>query len=317
MGVVFTLTLNQCQWHGTENCVWNWLLPNHNKTNKELLVYFLGCASCDNLNVARSHHDIEILASLLAFCKGNPPVTTRYPSQGADNANVSYFCFSFHWTSYTVYGKSNIMYWCPRYIWPEWTIAVVLRNFVFPLCFCHTFFLWCFLLCFLFIWYFNILYFVFPLKFSHTLFSLMFLTCYALPHVFDIPCCRLCFYILSTVFAKLHRHISFCLWNFIDGRCWSKFFCVKMYWTPAKMLLLADVDECSFVNPVSVMFLTYFVSLMCLTYFVFPYVMTYFIFPVCLYMPFNNRLCYKVTLYLERCLQFRFALFHFSHVNNS
>ena len=31
----------------------------------------------------------------------------------------------------------------------------------------------------------------------------------------------------------------------------GKIFCIKMYWTPAKMLLLADVDEYSFANAVS------------------------------------------------------------------
>ena len=31
-------------------------------------------------------------------------------------------------------------------------------------------------------------------------------------------------------------------------RCWGKIYCMKMYWTPAKILLLADADEYSFVN---------------------------------------------------------------------
>ena len=40
-----------------------------------------------------------------------------------------------------------------------------------------------------------------------------------------------------------------CTWAFADlSRCWGKFFCIKMYWAPAKMLLLADVDEYSFIN---------------------------------------------------------------------
>ena len=34
----------------------------------------------------------------------------------------------------------------------------------------------------------------------------------------------------------------------LHGRCWSKNFWIKMYWTPAKMLLLADVEEYSFAN---------------------------------------------------------------------
>ena len=51
-----------------------------------------------------------------------------------------------------------------------------------------------------------------------------------------------------TVFAKLHRHISFCWCWLLNGRCWGKILCIKMYWTSAKMLLLADVGEHSFAN---------------------------------------------------------------------
>ena len=50
------------------------------------------------------------------------------------------------------------------------------------------------------------------------------------------------------VFAKLHRHISFCWRQLLNGRCQVKFFCKNMYWTPAKMLSLADVDVYSFAN---------------------------------------------------------------------
>ena len=50
-----------------------------------------------------------------------------------------------------------------------------------------------------------------------------------------------------------------CLWNYISTSAFddvsylisdveAKFFCIKIYWTPAKMLLLADVDEYSFPN---------------------------------------------------------------------
>ena len=34
----------------------------------------------------------------------------------------------------------------------------------------------------------------------------------------------------------------------LNGRRWGKIFCIKMYWTQAKMLLLADVDEYSFAK---------------------------------------------------------------------
>ena len=51
-----------------------------------------------------------------------------------------------------------------------------------------------------------------------------------------------------TVFAKLHRHISFCRCKLLNGRCWGKILCIKMYWTPAKMQLFADVGEYSFAN---------------------------------------------------------------------
>ena len=44
------------------------------------------------------------------------------------------------------------------------------------------------------------------------------------------------------------RNYSFC-WRFsLNNWCWGKIFCVKIYWTQAKMLLLADVDEYSFEN---------------------------------------------------------------------
>ena len=50
------------------------------------------------------------------------------------------------------------------------------------------------------------------------------------------------------VFTKLHRHISFCCYQLLNGRWWGKMFWIKMYWTPAKMLLLANVDEYNFAN---------------------------------------------------------------------
>ena len=53
---------------------------------------------------------------------------------------------------------------------------------------------------------------------------------------------------LSAVLAKLHRHISFCRCLLLNGLCWGKNFCIQMYWTLAKMLLLADVDKYSFAN---------------------------------------------------------------------
>ena len=44
------------------------------------------------------------------------------------------------------------------------------------------------------------------------------------------------------------RNYSFC-WRFsLNNWCWGKNFCIKIYWTQAKMLLLADVDENSFEN---------------------------------------------------------------------
>ena len=39
----------------------------------------------------------------------------------------------------------------------------------------------------------------------------------------------------------LRNYISFCWRYSLNGRCWGKIFCIKMYWTPAKMLLLANV----------------------------------------------------------------------------
>ena len=51
-------------------------------------------------------------------------------------------------------------------------------------------------------------------------------------------------WLFHRVFAKSHRHISFCWCELLNG------WCIKMYWTPAKMLLLADVDEYSFSNAV-------------------------------------------------------------------
>ena len=86
-----------------------------------------------NLDVARWHHDIEILAALLALCEGNPPVTIWFPSQRASDAKLWY---SFHFIGSlpcTICNKSNIIYLCSRYIWSEWTIAFFLKNFVFPL----------------------------------------------------------------------------------------------------------------------------------------------------------------------------------------
>ena len=55
---------------------------------------------------------------------------------------------------------------------------------------------------------------------------------------------------MKSVFVKLHRHISFCQRWLLNGWCWGKFFGIKTYWTPAKMLLLANVDECTFTNTV-------------------------------------------------------------------
>ena len=45
-----------------------------------------------------------------------------------------------------------------------------------------------------------------------------------------------------TMFAKVHRHISFCRCWLLNGRCWGKKNCIKMHLTTARMLLLADVD---------------------------------------------------------------------------
>ena len=53
---------------------------------------------------------------------------------------------------------------------------------------------------------------------------------------------------VSAVFTKLHQHISFCRRQLLNGRCRGKIFCKNMYWTPAKMLSLADVDVYSFAN---------------------------------------------------------------------
>ena len=50
------------------------------------------------------------------------------------------------------------------------------------------------------------------------------------------------------MFVKLHQHIRFCRCYLLNGQCWGKILCIKMYWTPAKMLLLADVGEYSFAN---------------------------------------------------------------------
>ena len=59
--------------------------------------------------------------------------------------------------------------------------------------------------------------------------------------------------LVEAVFAKLHRHITFCRSLLLNGWCWRNFCCIKMYWTPAKLLLLAIVDEYSFANAVEVM----------------------------------------------------------------
>ena len=55
---------------------------------------------------------------------------------------------------------------------------------------------------------------------------------------------------------KRQWHISFCRYQLPSGRRWGKMFCIKMYWTPAQMLLLADVDEYSFANAVILNFIS-------------------------------------------------------------
>ena len=50
------------------------------------------------------------------------------------------------------------------------------------------------------------------------------------------------------MFAKLHRYISFADISHFMADVEAKFLVQKLYWTPAKTLLLADVDEYSFAN---------------------------------------------------------------------